>query len=234
MKNEKMMDWDQLHTDVISCRQCPRLVEWREKVAVEKRRAFLDQTYWGKPVPGFGDYNARILILGLAPGAHGSNRTGRMFTGDASGDFLFPALFKAGFASQSEALDRQDSLTLRDIYITAVCRCAPPGNKPKLEEQKNCIGFVEREMDLLPNLQGIVALGGIAFQNAYDLLKTKYQIERKSRPKFSHNAIFQWSQSPIWILSSYHPSRQNTQTGRLTSDMFVAIWDRLHLILEKA
>jgi len=225
MMEHKEIKWRLHDKSVIDCCRCPRLVSWREEVAARKRRAYLNDSYWGKPVPGFGDHRARILILGLAPGAHGSNRTGRMFTGDASGDFLFPALYRSGFASKPEATSQDDNLELIDCYITAVCRCVPPGNKPTREEQKNCLPFLKAEMNLLVHLQGIVALGGIAFRNAFDLLKQGYGKLARKRPKFSHNAFYEWEPSPVWLLASYHPSRQNTQTGRLTQSMFAGVWE---------
>jgi uracil-DNA glycosylase len=233
MKSSIDAHWNAHDDAVISCRKCPRLVAWREEVAQAKRKAYAEEVYWGKPVPGFGDHHARVMILGLAPGAHGSNRTGRMFTGDASGDFLFPALFRAGFASQPESRSIDDGLELQDVYITAVCRCAPPGNKPTREEQKNCLTFVDQEMDLLHGLEGIVALGGIAFNNAYDLLEGKFGKISARRPKFSHNQIYEWPGVPVWLLAAYHPSRQNTQTGRLTETMFADIWDVVNKLLEE-
>jgi len=224
--------WQSHDQEVFACRKCPRLVAWREEVAQKKRKAFMDDAYWGKPVPGFGDPDARVLILGLAPGAHGSNRTGRMFTGDASGDFLFPALHQAGFASQPHAQHRDDGLSLKNVYITAVCRCVPPGNKPTREEQKSCLVYLHQEIELLSGLQGIVALGGIAFNNAYDVLRERYGQLASRRPKFSHNQVFIWPESPFWLLASYHPSRQNTQTGRLTEAMFAAVWEQVNHQLE--
>ena len=225
--------WEKLNNDVLHCRKCPRLVEWREKVAREKRRAYVDWTYWGNPVPGFGDFRAKILIIGLAPGAHGSNRTGRMFTGDASGDFLYPALYKAEFCSQSESIHRKDGLTLKKVFITAVCRCAPPGNKPMREEQINCRDFLLREIDLLENLEGIVALGGIAFNNSFDVLKLMSGKLNKKRPKFGHGVLFTESDFRYWLLGSYHPSRQNTQTGRLSKDMFENIWRETRQLIKR-
>ncbi len=208
-----------LEETITACRRCPRLVAWREQVAREKRRAYRDQEYWGKPVPGFGDPSARLLIVGLAPGAHGSNRTGRMFTGDASGDFLYPALYRAGFASQPLASHREDGLTLHDCFISAVGRCAPPDNKPTRDEIANCLPYLKQEMDLLSNLQGIVALGSIAFNETLSLLGLK-----PSGYTFGHGLFYQPGGRLPWLLASYHPSRQNTQTGRLTVDMFDTIW----------
>lgn len=215
---------------LIQCRKCPRLVAWREEVAQTKRKAYLDQDYWGKPVPGFGDPNARVMIVGLAPGAHGSNRTGRMFTGDASGDFLFPALHRAGFANQPSAAHRDDGLQLNDVFITAICRCVPPQNRPKVVEIKNCLPWMAAEMDLLPNLQGFVALGKIAF----DGIRRLYQRENIELPKmdFGHNHYFDLGDGLPWLLTSYHPSQQNTLTGRLTQEMFDGIWIRVKSLLK--
>jgi uracil-DNA glycosylase family 4 len=207
-------------------------VEWREKMAKEKRRAFLSQDYWGKPVPGFGDHEARVLVLGLAPGAHGSNRTGRMFTGDASGEFLYAALHRAGFASLPASSDRNDSLKLKDIYITAVCRCAPPDNKPDRIEIDTCRKYWTSEMALLPDLQGIVALGRIAFDEIISVLPV-LTAQRKDL-QFSHGAFYDPGSNSPWLLASYHPSRQNTQTGRLTREMFDAIWEKVRISLNES
>ena len=218
--------WEIHDRKVIACRACPRLVAWREQVAREKRRAYRDWEYWGKPVPGFGDRQARVLVVGLAPGAHGSNRTGRMFTGDASGDFLYPALCEAGFANQGSATERGDGLELRGLYISAVCRCAPPDNKPSREEIRNCLPFLVEEMDLLANLQGIVALGSLAFHESLGLLKATYQLVESEKPAFVHSQLYNYGSEIPWLLASYHPSRQNTQTGRLTETMFAEVWRR--------
>lgn len=218
----KIPDWDSLDTALADCRLCPRLTAWREEVAQVKRKAYRDWTYWGKPVPGFGDRSGRILVVGLAPGAHGSNRTGRMFTGDASGVFLFSALHKAGFANQAEASQMGDGLKLRDLYITAVCRCAPPDNKPTPEEMLTCQPYLQAEISLMQNLQGIVALGAIGFNgvlNAYRGLG--YTLPALA---FGHGAAYELGGGLPWLLASYHPSRQNTQTGRLTVAMFDEIW----------
>lgn len=217
---ENLTTLTDLEDHIMQCRLCPRLVAWREAVAVTKRRAYRQWDYWGKPVPGFGDPGARILILGLAPGAHGSNRTGRMFTGDASGDFLYPALHRAGFCNQPDAVERGDGLQLKDIFITAVGRCAPPDNKPTREELESCEPYLRKELALLPNLQGIVALGRIAFEAVRRIY---------SLPKlvFAHNALYRCDDPAVpWLLASYHPSRQNTQTGRLTETMFDGVWER--------
>jgi uracil-DNA glycosylase family 4 len=213
--------WQDLESEIITCRACPRLVGWREEVAKTRRRAYLDWEYWGGPVAGFGDVNARVMAVGLAPGAHGSNRTGRMFTGDASGDFLYPALYRAGFASQPECSHVGDGLILTDLFISSVCRCAPPDNKPEPGEIEACGPFLEQEITLLRNLKGFVALGKIGF----DYLIRLYRRLGVSTldASFEHAGLFRPEGAP-WIISSYHPSRQNTQTGRLTSEMFDSVW----------
>ncbi|HSN94285.1 MAG TPA: uracil-DNA glycosylase [Anaerolineaceae bacterium] len=221
---------DELEVTVTACRACPRLVAWREEVARVKRRAFRDQTYWGRPVPGFGDPNARILVLGLAPGAHGSNRTGRMFTGDGSGNFLFPALFRAGLANQPYARDQQDGMQLKDIFITAICRCAPPANKPSLEEINNCRPWLEAELVLLENLQGVVLLGKIALDGWLALPRCS-GIKKKDI-NFGHNLLYEVGGGLPWMLCSYHPSLQNTQTGKLTASMFDEIWQRAKSLMK--
>ena len=208
---------EKLNQELISCTKCPRLVAWREEVARVKRKAYRDEEYWGRPVPGFGDPNARILVVGLAPGAHGSNRTGRSFTGDASGGFLYPALYRAGFANQPTAVSRNDGLRLHDVYVVASARCVPPDNKPTLEELNNCQPYLERDLEIL-NPKVIVCLGRIAFER---ILKV-YSV-RNSAWKFGHGALFQL-ENGTWILCSYHPSQQNTLTGRLTIKMFDEIW----------
>lgn len=214
----------QLIHEITQCHACPRLVAWREKVGEDKRRAFLDQTYWAKPVPGFGDPNAKILVVGLAPGAHGSNRTGRMFTGDASGEFLFAALHRAGFANQPQSQRIDDGLALNQMFITAVCRCVPPDNKPLPAEITNCLRFLRCERDLLPSIEGVVALGKIAFDVVKkEILDTKSE---ESLIPFTHGVFIDHTEKRPWILGSYHPSRQNTQTGRLTVEMFDSIWLR--------
>ncbi len=221
--------WEQLETEIVACKLCPRLVEWREKVARERRRAYRDWEYWGKPVPGFGDVHARLLVIGLAPGAHGANRTGRMFTGDGSGEFLYRALHAVGFASQPFAISRDDSLTLEGLYISAVCRCAPPDNKPSPGEISNCLPYLEREMKLLTGVEGIVALGRIAFDNTLHLLRQGGAAI--PRLDFAHGANYRLGESLPWMLASYHPSRQNTQTGRLTREMFDLIWSKARELL---
>ena len=218
-----------LESKIVNCSKCPRLVAWREEVAQIKRRAYQDETYWGKPVPGFGDPNARVMIVGLAPGAHGANRTGRMFTGDASGDFLYPALYRAGFANQPNADHCDDGLQLKEIFITAVCRCVPPKNRPMVAEIKNCLPWLAAEVTLLPNLQGFLALGEIAF----DGIQRMYKGQGVTPPKmkFGHGELYELGQGLPWLLASYHPSQQNTLTGRLTKSMFDEIWARVRDLL---
>jgi len=217
-----------LNREVVACTRCPRLVEYRERIAREKRRAYRDCDYWGKPVPGFGDPNARVLIMGLAPGAHGSNRTGRPFTGDASGKFMFPVLYETGFANQPNATDREDGLTLKDLYITAAVRCAPPDNKPTTQELANCADFLDREMAGLEKVKVVVALGKIGFDAYLNYLKrrelraTGEEFSRKPYV-FKHGASYRLPTGKV-LLASYHPSNQNTQTGKLTREMFVAIF----------
>ena len=216
---------DRLNRQIIACERCPRLILHCRQVAEVKRRAFMDWDYWGKPVPGFGDPNARVLILGLAPGAHGSNRTGRPFTGDGSGKFLFPILYRAGFASQPHATDRHDGLRLRDAYITSVARCAPPGNKPTPQELSNCSGFLDRELALLPNLRVVVALGRIAFDGYLNHLRRRGLLTQRSAYLFGHDERYPTPDGRI-LLASYHPSMQNTLTGRLTEKMFLDVFRR--------
>ncbi|HNX45415.1 MAG: uracil-DNA glycosylase [Anaerolineaceae bacterium] len=218
-----------IQAELVNCRRCPRLVAWREETAQTKRRAFRNEAYWGKPVPGFGDPAARVLVVGLAPGAHGSNRTGRMFTGDASGDFLYPALYRAGFASQPMALNRFDDLCLKDLYITAVCRCAPPANKPTPAELLACRPWLEQEMEALVNLRGIVVLGRIALDGL--LATQRFAHVPKSQVAFGHGVLTRLDGDLPWILCSYHPSRQNTQTGRLTAAMFDSIWQQARALV---
>lgn len=208
---------EKLNEEIIQCRKCARLVEWREEVARVKRKAYRDQEYWGKPVPGFGDPKARVLVVGLAPGAHGSNRTGRVFTGDASGGFMYPALYRAGFANQPLAESRDDGLTLRDLYIAAVAHCVPPANKPAPIELDNCQPYLERIIEILkPKV--IVCLGRIAFERILRI----YSV-RNSSFKFAHGATYELM-TGHWLLCSYHPSQQNTLTGKLTVEMFDDIW----------
>ena len=213
----------QLNREITTCTRCPRLVAHREQVAREKRRAYRDWEYWGKPVPGFGDPNARVLIMGLAPGAHGSNRTGRPFTGDASGNFLYPVLYETGFANQPTATDRNDGLKLRDIYITAAARCAPPDNKPLPEELVNCAPYLDLELAGLSKLKVVVALGKIGFDAYLNYVKRRGLLTSKAQYVFSHGASYSLPDGKI-LLASYHPSNQNTQTGKLTRGMFLKIF----------
>jgi uracil-DNA glycosylase len=214
-----------LNREVVSCTRCPRLVKYREQVARVKRRAYLDCEYWGKPVPGFGDPNARVLILGLAPGAHGSNRTGRPFTGDASGKFMYPVLYETGFANQPNATDRNDGLELKDLYITAAVRCAPPGNKPLPQELANCAPFLDREMSGLKQVKVVVALGKIGFDAYLSHLKRHNMLPKRQPYLFRHGASYRMPDGKV-LLASYHPSNQNTQTGKLTRQMFIEIFKR--------
>lgn len=212
-----------LNAEVIACKRCPRLVAYREQVAQEKRRAYRDHEYWGKPVPGFGDPDARVIILGLAPGAHGSNRTGRPFTGDASGKFMYPVLHETGFANQPWATDRNDGLILKDLYITAAARCAPPDNKPLPQELSSCAPYLERELECLKSLKVIVALGKIAFDAYLNYLKRRGELPSRKAYIFKHGASYTMPDGRT-LIASYHPSNQNTQTGKLTRPMFVGIF----------
>ena len=215
-----------LAEEIVGCRKCARLVGYREKVAREKRRAYREWEYWGKPVPGFGDAKAELLILGLAPGAHGANRTGRMFTGDRSGDFLYHALHKAGFANQPTSLHRDDGLRLENAYITATIRCAPPENKPLPEEIAQCRGYLERELELL-RPRAVLALGGIAWNNYLDILKQLGKIASRAAFPFSHGAEAELPGDLPRLFGAYHPSQQNTQTGRLTPAMYAQVLRRI-------
>ena len=208
-----------LNREVIACTRCPRLVAFREKIAREKRRAYLDWEYWGKPVPGFGDPNARVLILALAPGAHGSNRTGRPFTGDSSGNFMYPVLHAAGFANQTTATHRDDGLELKNLYITASARCVPPDNKPTPQELANCSPFLDREIAGLKKVKIVVALGKIGFDAYLNYLKRQGYAVSKKEYVFKHGAKYQMPDGKT-LMASYHPSNQNTQTGKLTRLMF--------------
>jgi uracil-DNA glycosylase len=207
-----------LQKEIMTCRLCPRLVRWREKVAKEKVRRFASQEYWGKPIPGFGDPAARLLLVGLAPAAHGGNRTGRMFTGDESGNWLFRALQGTGFANQPESVSRHDGLRLTDCYITATVRCAPPSNKPTTHEMLTCRRYLDREIGLLTGVKVVVGLGKIGFDAAFDAYRRSGRIvERRKRP-FVHGAVYHFGE--LTLIASYHPSQQNTFTGRLTRPMF--------------
>jgi uracil-DNA glycosylase family 4 len=210
--------------DIVNCARCPRLRAHCAEVARVKRRAYLDQGYWGKPVPGFGDAEARVLIVGLAPGAHGANRTGRMFTGDRSGDYLYQALFETGFASQAAATSRDDGLTLQGAYITAAGRCAPPDNQPSPEELARCRGFLEREIDALTTVRVVVALGSLAFRAYLGILRDRGQIAHLSTFPFGHGVEYRPG-GPL-LLGCYHPSQQNTSTGKLTREMLRGVFQR--------
>ena len=214
-----------LEAEVVACRQCARLVEYRERIGREKRRAYRDCDYWAKPVPGFGDPNARVLVLGLAPGAHGSNRTGRPFTGDASGNFMYPILFRANYASQPTATGRDDGMKLHDLWITAAVRCAPPDNKPLPAEQKCCQQFTLRELAALKNVRVIIALGKFAFDAYLAAVAAEGHAIRKGDYRFAHLAEYAMPNG-IKLLASYHPSNQNTATGKLTVAMFELVFAR--------
>ena len=216
-----------LEAEIVACRACPRLVEWRERVAREKRAAFRDWDYWGRPVPGFGDPQARLVVVGLAPAAHGANRTGRVFTGDRSGDWLFRAMHRAGFANQPLAEHRDDGLELLDAYVAATVRCAPPDNRPTVEERDRCHPFFERELALLDRARVYVALGGWA------LSRLAVLEDVRPRPRFGHGAEFALAGGRT-LLCSYHPSQQNTFTGRLTEPMFDAVFARARALLDAA
>jgi uracil-DNA glycosylase family 4 len=249
----------QLNRKVVACTLCPRLVEYRERIAREKRRAYRDCEYWGKPVPGFGDPNARVLVLGLAPGAHGSNRTGRPFTGDASGNFMYPILYETGFSNQPNVTERDDGLQLKDLYITAAVRCAPPGNKPLPQELANCAPYLEREIEGLQRVKVVVALGKIAFDaylkyirrlgvwgrvfdpscrvrdpalHNHDPALHNHGIWSKKLCVFRHGARYRMPDGKT-LLASYHPSNQNTQTGKLTRQMFKRIFKEAAKLADK-
>jgi uracil-DNA glycosylase family 4 len=220
-----------LRGEIVSCTLCPRLVEYRQRVAQEKRRAYRDQEYWGKPVPPFGDADAKLLVLGLAPAAHGGNRTGRMFTGDRSGDFLYRALYKTGFATQPHSVSRDDGLRLIDAYISATARCAPPDNKPLPEELRNCRPYLERELELLKDLRVVVALGRIAFDAYLTILRDRGIIKSRAAFPFGHHVEYRVAPELPVLLASYHPSQQNTSTGKLTDAMLTAVFRRARKIV---
>ena len=220
-----------LQDEVVQCQRCPRLIAHCTEVARVKRRAYRDWEYWGKPVPSFGRPSAELLIVGLAPGAHGSNRTGRMFTGDVSGNMLYRVLHKTGFASQGESVSRDDGQRLINAYITAVARCAPPANKPTREEIANCRPYLERELDLLRNIKAVVALGRVAFDNYLSILQSRGLIRSRAAFAFGHNRMFETAPGQPVLISSYHPSQQNTSTGKLTEEMLVAVFRRASKML---
>ena len=214
-----------LQERVVGCRKCPRLIEHCRNIAERKRRAYLDWDYWGRPVPSFGDPNARVLVIGLAPGAHGSNRTGRMFTGDGSGNFLYRVLHQTGFASQPTAVSRDDGLGLKDLYITAAVRCAPPDNKPSPEEFANCRPYLERELALLRNVRVVVSLGKLAHDIYLGILQSRGAITGRSGYPFGHGVSHKMPDGLPLLISSYHPSQQNTLTGRLTEGMLRKVFE---------
>jgi len=226
-----MSKLDDLQNQVISCFKCPRLVPYCRKVAQEKRRMYRDWDYWGKPLPSFGDAQARLLILGLAPAAHGGNRTGRMFTGDRSGDFLYRQLYEAGFANQPTSIARNDGLELRDCYITAALRCAPPANKPQPQELRNCRPYLEREIELLRRVRAVLVLGRIAFDAYLRLIAQRQELPPRAALRFAHGASFALPEGLPRLFCSYHPSQQNTQTGRLTPAMFQQVLDDIRNFL---
>jgi len=220
---------DQLRCEVLGCERCPRLVAYRQRVALEKKKQFQHEAYWGKPVPGFGDPRARLLIVGLAPAAHGSNRTGRMFTGDGSdgmgsSDFLMRALHHAGYANQPRSHDRDDGLAFRDAYMTAIVRCAPPSNKPQRDEIVACSGFLSRELALLERVRVVVALGKMAFDRLLKTLVERGGVLPRPKPKFAHGVQVDFGTHHPILLGSYHPSRQNTQTKKLTPAMLQSVF----------
>jgi uracil-DNA glycosylase family 4 len=220
-----------LQQEVIACQLCPRLVAYRTEIGRVKRRAYREWDYWAKPVPSFGDPNTRMLILGLAPGAHGSNRTGRPFTGDGSGATLYRVLHRAGFASQPESRSRDDELRLTDAYITAAVRCAPPGNKPATEEIRTCRRYLERELESLARVQVVVALGKIAFDVYLSILRDRGIIKSRAPYVFGHNRVYRIAPGSPVLISSYHPSQQNTSTGKLTEKMLLDVFRRARKIL---
>ena len=229
---EKKLLLSVLNQEIISCSKCPRLVEYREKVASEKRRAFREWTYWGKPVPGFGDSGAQLLILGLAPAAHGANRTGRVFTGDRSGDFLYAVLYKAGFANQPASLRRDDGLRLKNAYIAATIRCAPPANKPLPSEIINCRSYLVRELEILqPRV--VLALGKIAWDAYLEISKQRRLITSRAAFHFAHGAEMELPGGGPRLFGVYHPSQQNTQTGRVTPAMYSQVLRRIRRFLSE-
>lgn len=229
MSRRRKSKWDRLNEDVVACQNCPRLLEHCQHIAETRRRAYMDDNYWGGPVPNFGDPKARLLLVGLAPGAHGANRTGRMFTGDRSGDWLYRALHKAGFANQPESTDRNDGLSLIGAAVTNACRCAPPDNKPTREEITNCRGWFQQTVELLP-VRVFIGLGQIGWRSVIDLAKDSGWYEGKL-PKFGHAAEVELTDGRV-LLGSFHPSQQNTFTGRLTEKMFDAVFSRARELID--
>lgn len=221
----------QLSKEITNCRRCARLVAWRERVAIEKVKRFQDDEYWGKPIPAFGDINGRLLIVGLAPAAHGANRTGRMFTGDRSGEWLYRALHKFDFANQAESVSRDDGLTLRDCLITAILRCAPPQNKPTIDEKANCFDFFQAEFEQMKNISAIIALGKIAFDGTLKMMNKMGHVEITTKPVFRHAESYRLNRN-ITLIASYHPSQQNTFTGKLTQEMFDTVFQAARTVIE--
>jgi uracil-DNA glycosylase family 4 len=216
-----------LADEIAACRACPRLVAWREEVAIERRASFRDETYWARPVPGFGDPRARVLLVGLAPAAHGGNRTGRIFTGDRSGDFLFASLHRTGFANQAESRHRDDGLRLRDAYVAAAVRCAPPANKPTPAEREECLPYLVRELELLARLRVVVVLGAFAYESAWRALRALGRpgvVVPARRPRFGHGVEVGCGR--LTVVCAFHPSQQNTFTGKLTPAMLDAVFAR--------
>lgn len=230
--NVAQLELVQLNQEIIACTRCPRLIAHCRKVGKEKRRAYLDWDYWARPVPGFGDPNARLLILGLAPGAHGSNRTGRPFTGDGSGNFLYPVLHKAGFASQPNATHREDGMRLLDAYITAAVRCSPPENKPSPNEIATCAQYLDREFAALTSVKVVVVLGKVAFDAYLNYLKRRGEVKSKTGFAFGHGETYKLPDGRT-LLCSYHPSLQNTLTGKLTEKMFLDVFKKAANLIRK-
>ena len=222
-----------LRDEIVACTRCPRLVAWRTEVARVKRRAYRDWEYWGKPVPPFGEADAKLLVVGLAPAAHGGNRTGRMFTGDRSGDFLYRALYETGFASQPESIARDDGLRLIDAYVTAVARCAPPDNKLTPQEIRNCRPYLERELELLHHLKAVVALGRVAMDGYLAALRARGVAFRCGDISFGHNREFRIAPDQPVLLTSYHPSQQNTSTGKLTQEMLRNVFRKARRLVDR-
>jgi uracil-DNA glycosylase len=221
---------EKLTAEIVTCRACPRLVEWREQVAVTKRASFADQDYWGRPVPGYGDPSASLLVVGLAPAAHGGNRTGRIFTGDRSGDWLFASMYRTRWCNQPHSVDRTDGLTLTGAYVVAAVRCAPPANKPTLDERDTCAPYMVREMQLLPGLRVVVALGSFAWDCILRVLPQLGIDRPRPKPRFGHLA--EVDLGPFTLLGSYHPSQQNTFTGKLTEEMLDAVFTRARALIK--
>ena len=219
-----------LNAQLVACRRCPRLVAWREQVAAEKRAAYRDDDYWGRPVPGFGDPAARLLVVGLAPAAHGANRTGRMFTGDRTGNWLYRAMHRAGFADRPVSSHRGDGLTLRDAFVTAPVRCAPPANQPTPAEQDECAAWLRAELDLMPSVEVVVCLGAFGYGQVLRLLADRGVAVPRPRPRFAHGGEVATGRGPV-VLASYHPSQQNTFTGTLTEPMLDAVFTRARELL---